>query len=167
MIFKRRLNPWWSMTTRRLFKRWDYDFCFWLVQNHFLNIPIKKIEIKIKNNDVIYFLLIAVSILLYFSLINVLCNVYWYVLCTDVGYLVLVGSGSVTFLVGLLLHVMKHSLIAWLNEYSWHQLSTIAQSCLRAWTQLTYFLSFFTISLFPLHFAMSEIFYFAQCPKRR
>ena len=37
--------------------------------------------------------------------------------------------------------------------------------CLRAWTQLTYFLSFFISSVFPLHFAMSRIFCVIQCPK--
>ena len=44
------------------------------------------------------------------------------------GYLLLVGSNSVSFWVGLLLYEMMQSLIAWLNEYSWHQLFTIAQS---------------------------------------
>ena len=38
---------------------------------------------------------------------------------------------------------------------------------LRAWTQLTYFLSFPPISVFPLHFALSRFFYFAQFPKRQ
>ena len=39
--------------------------------------------------------------------------------------------------------------------------------CLHAWTQLTYFLSSPISSVFPLHFAMSRIFHFAQCPKRQ
>ena len=39
--------------------------------------------------------------------------------------------------------------------------------CLRGWTQLTYFLSFFTSSVCPLHFAMSRSFYFVQCPNRQ
>ena len=39
--------------------------------------------------------------------------------------------------------------------------------CLRAWTQLTYFLSFSTISVFSLPFVMSRMFYLAQCPKRQ
>ena len=34
-------------------------------------------------------------------------------------------------------------------------------------TQLTYFLSFSTGSVFPLHFGMSRIFYFVQGPKRQ
>ena len=50
------------------------------------------------------------------------------------------------FWVGLLPHVMMHPLIAWLNGYSWHQLSTIAQS----WTALVSMLrhSWPTFSLF-------------------
>ena len=74
------------------------------------------------------------------------------------------------FFVGLLLYVITQPLIAWLNECGWHQLSTIAQpwtARLRAWTQLTYFLSFSTTSVFPLHFALNRIFHFAQCPKRQ
>ena len=39
--------------------------------------------------------------------------------------------------------------------------------CLRAWTQLTYFLSFSLSSVFSLHFALSRSFYFAHCPKRQ
>ena len=75
------------------------------------------------------------------------------------------------FLKGQLLYIITQSLIDWSNECSWHQLSTIAQPwttpVLRAWTQLTYFLSFSTSSVFSLHFARSRIFYFAQCPKRQ
>ena len=39
--------------------------------------------------------------------------------------------------------------------------------CLRAGTQPTYFLSFSTSSVCPLHFAMNRSFYFAPCPKRQ
>ena len=66
--------------------------------------------------------------------------------------------------VELYVHFVTDRLIDWLNEYSWHQLLTIAQPCLRIWTQLTYFLS---SSVFSLHFAMSRIFYLVQCPKRQ
>ena len=78
----------------------------------------------------------------------------------------MVGGDSGTILVGVLLYGMVQSLIAWLNGRSWHRLSTIAPApCLRAWTQLTYFFSFSTSSVSPLHFALSSIFYFAQCPQ--
>ena len=62
----------------------------------------------------------------------------------------------------------------WLIDWLWVKLApAVAHSpalnrpCLRAWIQLTYFLSFPTSSIFPLPFAMSRIFYFAQCPKRQ
>ena len=59
------------------------------------------------------------------------------------------------------LYPIKHWLIAWSNEYYRPQPS-LNLPCLRVWKQLTYFLSFSTSSVFPLHFAMSEIFYFAR-----
>ena len=67
---------------------------------------------------------------------------------------------------------MMQSLIAWLNECSWHLLSSFDHSlalnypCLRAWTQLTHILCS-TSSVFPLYFAMSKSFHFVQCPKRQ
>ena len=74
------------------------------------------------------------------------------------------------FLVGLLLYVMMQSLIAWSNEYSWHQLPTLSLS----WTILVSVLgqsgptfSFFTSPVCPLHCAMSRTFYFVQCPKHQ
>ena len=44
---------------------------------------------------------------------------------------------------------------------------SLALDCprLRAWTQLTYFLSFSISSVVPLHFTMNKISFFAQCPK--
>ena len=63
------------------------------------------------------------------------------------------------------------SLIAWLNGVQLasavDQSPALNRPCLRAWTQLTYFLSFSTSSVFPLYFAMSKISYFIQCPKCR
>ena len=65
------------------------------------------------------------------------------------------------------------TLMAWLNEHSWHLALAVYHNpalnrpCLRAWTQLTYFLSLSTSSVFPSHFAMSRIFYLAQCPKHQ
>ena len=82
------------------------------------------------------------------------------------GRLLLVGSNPVPFLVGLLLYLMMHSLIAWLNEAVDHS-PVLNRPGLPSWTQLTYFLSVLTSSVFLLHFAMNKIFYFAQCPKRQ
>ena len=65
---------------------------------------------------------------------------------------------------------MMQSLIAWLDECSWHQLSTIAQSWTAPVSVLSHSwptFSFSTSSVFPLHFAMSRIFCFVQCPKRQ
>ena len=61
---------------------------------------------------------------------------------------------------------MIQSLIAWLNDYSWHQLSTIAQP----WTAPVSVLghswpTFSPSSFFPLHFVMSRIFLFRPVSK--
>ena len=86
-------------------------------------------------------------------------------------HLLLVGFNSVTFI---------GRTIAWRDEavidclIKWVQLASavdhspaLNRSCLRAWTQLAYFLSFSTNSVFLLHFGMSRIFYFTQCLKRQ
>ena len=59
------------------------------------------------------------------------------------------------FLVGLLLYVIMQSLIAWLNEYSWHQLSTIVQAWTtpvsvlgRSWSTSSLFYQFSLLSSF-------------------
>ena len=52
---------------------------------------------------------------------------------------------------------MTQPLIAWLNECSWHLLSPRARPWLPTWTQLTYFLSISTRSVFPLYYAVSRI----------
>ena len=86
------------------------------------------------------------------------------------GYLLLTGSNSGKFL-DRTIDLRDDATIDWLIK--WVQLAAAFDHgpalncpCLCAWTQLTYFLSFSTISVFPLHFAMSRIFYFAQRPKR-
>ena len=64
------------------------------------------------------------------------------------------------------------AVIDWLIK--WVQLAAAAvhnpalnRPCLRAWAYLTYFLSFSTSSVFPLHFTISRILCFVQCPKRQ
>ena len=81
------------------------------------------------------------------------------------------GSNSETFF-GRTVALPGDAVIDWLIK--WVQLApavdhspVLNRSCLRAWTQLTYFLSFSTSPVFLLQFAMSRIFYFAQCPKRQ
>ena len=73
------------------------------------------------------------------------------------------------FLVGLMLRVTMQSLIDWLSECRWHLLATTVQSWIalvfRAWTQLTYFPSYSTSSVFLLYLAMSRVFDFIQYPK--
>ena len=61
------------------------------------------------------------------------------------------------------------SLIAWLNECSWHQLSTKAQPCTapvsvirHSWPTFSLFLP---VQSFLFPFLWAEIFYFVQCPK--
>ena len=68
--------------------------------------------------------------------------------------LLLVGSNSVTFF-GKTIALRDDAVIDCLIK--WAQYSP-EPPCLRAWTQLTYFLSFSTSSVFPLHFSMSKIF---------
>ena len=87
------------------------------------------------------------------------------------GYLTLLWSNSGTFFdttIALRGDAAIDCLIKWV------QLTTAVDHspalncpCLRVWTQLTYFLSFSTSSVFSLPFAMSGIFYFSQCPKRK
>ena len=83
------------------------------------------------------------------------------------GYLLLVGSNSGTFFgetIALRDDAVVDCLIKWVSAF--YQSPALNRPCLRAWTQLTYFLSFSTSPVFPLHFAMSRIFYFVQRPKR-
>ena len=84
-------------------------------------------------------------------------------------YLVMVGAVPVTFL-GRLLFLHEDAVIDWLIKCV--QLAAavdhspaLNRPCLPAWTQLTYFLFFSTSSVFPLHLAMSRIFYFAPVSK--
>ena len=78
------------------------------------------------------------------------------------GCLLLVGSNSVTFF-GRIIALPDDAIMDWLIKWT-HLAPAVDRSpalnrlCLRAWTQLTYFLSFSTSSVFPLHFAMSRIF---------
>ena len=86
------------------------------------------------------------------------------------GYLPLEWSNTVTFFgrtIVLRDDAVIDCLIKWVQwppavDHS----PALNRLCLRAWTQLTYFHSFSASSVFPLHFAMSRISYFIQCPKR-
>ena len=85
-------------------------------------------------------------------------NLGWF----NEGYLPLARSNSVTFL-DRTIALLDDAVIDWLIK--WVQFTpavdhspALNRPCLPAWTQLTYFLSFSTSPVFPLHFAMSRIF---------
>ena len=74
----------------------------------------------------------------------------------------MVGTGSETSF-GMLPFLTLDAVIDWLIK--WVQLTpafdhnpVLNRFCLRIWTQLTYFLSFPTISVWSLYFAMSRVF---------
>ena len=76
--------------------------------------------------------------------------------------LLLAASNLVTFF-GTTIALHNEAVIDWLIK--WVQLASavdrspvLDHSGLRAWTQLTYFLSFYTSSVFPFHFAVNRIF---------
>ena len=74
----------------------------------------------------------------------------------------MVGSASGMFfgrLLFLRFDAVVDCLIKWVHlALAFDQSPALKHPCLRARTQLTYFLSFLTISVFPLYLAMSRIF---------
>ena len=81
-----------------------------------------------------------------------------------------------TFLIRLLLYVMKQPSIDWLIDWliilmrltsAFDHSPALNLFRLGAWIQLTYFLSLYIISVFFLHFAMDRFFCFIQFPKHR
>ena len=79
------------------------------------------------------------------------------------GYLVLVGSDSVTCFgrtVALRDDAVIDCLIKWIQlTAAFDHSPALNRPCLRAWTQLNYFLSFSASSAFPFQLAMSRTFY--------
>ena len=74
------------------------------------------------------------------TMANTILDLEWF----NEGYLLLVGTNSVTFLVGYCFDWMMQSLIDWLNEFiqstsALDHRPALNRPCLHAWTQLTYF----------------------------
>ena len=87
------------------------------------------------------------------------------------GHLLLIGSNSEMFF-GRTIALPDDAVIDYLIK--WVQLApavdhspALNRPCLRTWTQMSYFLSLSTSSVFPLHFAMSRTFYSVQRAKRQ
>ena len=98
---------------------------------------------------------------------NSILDLEWF----NVGHLLLVGSNSGTFFgktTALRGDAVIDCLVRWVQwAPAVYHSPSLDRSCLHAWTQLTYLFSLLPVQSSPFYFAMSRIFYFAQCPNRQ